>query len=97
MRNRALPNRLALVAFVAALAYLVLAPLYRLQAEAFRHGANGYSVAFRAPSIGRTLRYTASLALGSLVIALVLGTALAWSATRLPPRLRSPDDHARGR
>ena len=72
--------RVGLLAFVAGLAYLVLAPLYRLQAEAFRHGADGYHVAFGAPSIGRTLRYTVSLALGSLAIALVLGTALAWSA-----------------
>lgn len=77
-----------LLAFVAALGYLVLAPLYRLQAEAFRNGAEGYQTAFGAPSIGRTLRYTVSLAVGSLLIALVLGTALAWSATRLPRQLR---------
>ena len=34
------------------------------------------------------MRTTILLALGSLVIALVLGTLLAWAATRLPPRLR---------
>ena len=34
-----------------------------------------------------TITTTVALAFGSLVIALVLGTALAWAATRLPPRL----------
>ncbi len=86
--NRATLNTLGLVGFIAALAYLVLAPLYRLQAEAFRNGSDGFKVAYKAPSIGRTLRYTVSLAVGSLLIALVLGTLLAWSATRLPRRLR---------
>ena len=42
----------------------------------------------RPTGIGRTIAYTIGLALGSLAIALVLGTFLAWAATRLPPRLR---------
>jgi iron(III) transport system permease protein len=37
--------------------------------------------------MGDTITTTVALALGSLVIALVLGTALAWAATRLPRRL----------
>ena len=64
-----------------------LIPLYRLQAEAFRNGAEGYRTAYTAPGIGRVIGYTVVLALGSLAIALVLGTLLAWAASRLPRRL----------
>ena len=60
----------------------------RLQSKAFADGAAGYRTAFTADRIGRTIAYTIGLALGSLAIALVLGTLLAWAATRLPPRLR---------
>src|SRR4051812_2364759 len=38
--------------------------------------------------MARPLGPTIGLALGSLAIALVLGTLLAWAATRLPPRLK---------
>ena len=79
---------LALVAFVGVLAYFVLGPLVRLQSKAFADGAAGYRTAFTADRIGRTIAYTVGLALGSLAIALVLGTLLAWAATRLPPKLR---------
>ena len=70
------------------LAYFVLGPLVRLQSKAFADGAAGYRTAFTADRIGRTIAYTVGLALGSLAIALVLGTLLAWAATRLPPKLR---------
>jgi len=79
---------LALVVFVGVLAYFVLGPLVRLQSKAFADGAAGYRTAFTADRIGRTIAYTVGLALGSLAIALVLGTLLAWAATRLPPKLR---------
>jgi iron(III) transport system permease protein len=78
---------LGLLVFLAAVGYLVALPLYRLQAEAFRNGAEGYRLAYTAPGIGKVLRYTVFLALGSLAIALVLGTLLAWAASRLPRRL----------
>ena len=77
-----------IVIFLAALAYLVLQPLIRLQSKAFANGAEGYRAAFTRPGIGETIRTTIELALGSLAIALVLGTLLAWCASRLPPRLR---------
>lgn len=85
--NRVL-TRIGLLAFVAGLAYLVVLPLYRLQSLALEDGARGYRTAFTRPAMAETLRTTIFLALGSLVIALVLGTLLAWAATRLPPRLR---------
>ena len=70
------------------IAYLVLMPLYKLQQLAFENDAAGYSDAFTAPAIGDTIKATIGLALGSLVIALVLGTLLAWAATRLPPHMK---------
>ena len=81
-------GRVGLVAFVGGVAYLVLVPLYRLQFEALRHGAAGYERAYTAPNFFETLRYTVALALGSLAIAMVLGTLLAWAASRLPSKLR---------
>jgi iron(III) transport system permease protein len=63
-------------------------PLVRLQATAFEDGAEGYRIAFGSSRIGEVLTTTLALALGSLVIALVLGTALAWAATQLPPKYR---------
>ena len=78
----------SVAAFVAVLSYLVLLPLVRLQLRAFENGAEGYDSALRQPGVADTVRTTIGLALGSLVIALVLGTLLAWAATRLPPRLK---------
>jgi iron(III) transport system permease protein len=85
---RSIARPLGILVFVAALAYLVLEPLIRLQSKAFANGAEGYRTAFTRPGIGTTILTTAELALGSLAIALVLGTFLAWCASRLPPRLR---------
>ncbi|MDQ1425499.1 MAG: iron(III) transport system permease protein [Acidimicrobiaceae bacterium] len=85
---RSIAKPIGVTAFVGVLAYFVLEPLVRLQSKAFAHGASGYRAAFTGPNIGRLLRYTIGLALGSLAIALVLGTFLAWSASRLPPRWR---------
>ena len=45
-----------LLVFLVAVGYLVLMPLYRLQAEAFRNGAEGYRTAYTAPGIGRVDR-----------------------------------------
>jgi iron(III) transport system permease protein len=91
-RTAAHSRRLALTAgivlLVGALAYLVVLPLIRLQTLAFEDGARGYRDAYSSARIGSTIRTTLGLALGSLAIALVLGTALAWAATRLPDRLR---------
>src|ERR1700724_2288722 len=79
---------LGLAGFVAALGYLVVVPLVRLEGLACGHGARGYRVAYQAPGIANTIRTTIALALGSLGIALVLGTLLGYAATRLSPRLR---------
>jgi iron(III) transport system permease protein len=85
--ERVLP-RLAVLGFLAGLAYLVVLPLVRLQMLAFEDNAHGYRAAFGRDQMADTIRTTIGLALGSLLIALVFGTLLAWAATRLPPRLK---------
>jgi iron(III) transport system permease protein len=85
--SRLLP-RAGVLAFLLGIAYLVLAPLYRLQQLAFENDAAGYNAAFDRVGIGDTIKATVGLALGSLAIALVLGTTLAWAATRLPPGMK---------
>src|SRR5687767_11236009 len=88
LRARGWLPMLGVLAFVAALAYLVVLPLIRLQTTALEDGAQGYRTAFGAPGIGDVLLTTAQLALGSFAIAMVLGTLLAWASTQLPPRDR---------
>ncbi|GAB2928857.1 iron ABC transporter permease [Rhodococcus aerolatus] len=75
--------------FLLVVGYLVLVPLVRLELMAFSGtDGGGFAEAFTRQGVGRTITYTIGLALGSLVIGLVLGTALAWASTRLPRRLR---------
>jgi iron(III) transport system permease protein len=85
--DRVVP-RLALLGFIGALGYLIVIPLARLQILAFSHGGHAYHTAFTQPGIWTDVYKTVELALGSLAIALVLGTGLAWAATTLSPRLR---------
>jgi iron(III) transport system permease protein len=80
--------RVALALFVGGLAYLTVVPLVRLQILAFEDGARAYETAFSRPSVWKSVLTTVELALGSLAIALVLGTGLAWAASTLSPRLR---------
>lgn len=87
-RNQRWLQTAALYGFVAALAWLVLSPLVRLQAVAFEDGARGYQLMLASNNIGSTLVNTVGLALGSLIIGMVFGTLLAWWASRLPPNLR---------
>ncbi|TQC50815.1 iron ABC transporter permease [Rhodococcus sp. WS4] len=80
--------RLGIGALVAVIGYLVVAPMVNLQAKAFSDGAEGYREAFSIRGIGGIILNTIGLAVGSVVIALVFGTLLAWAASRLPRRLR---------
>jgi iron(III) transport system permease protein len=81
-------GRVVLVVLLVPLGYLVLTPLIRLQMLALEDGARGYRAALDVRDLGKVLVTTVALALGSLVISLVLGTALAWLSTRLPRRLQ---------
>ncbi|WP_433490183.1 ABC transporter permease [Nocardia grenadensis] len=79
--------RLGYLALLAVLGYLVVLPMIRLQSLAFEDGARGYRAQYTRFDIGETIQTTIALALGSLVIAMVLGTLLAFAASRLPDRL----------
>jgi len=79
-------HRVGAVLFLFPLAYLVLIPIIRVQAEAF--GGSAYRTEFGRARMIETIVATLGLAVGSLAIAMVFGTALAWAATCLPPRLR---------
>ncbi|ETD33251.1 iron ABC transporter permease [Williamsia sp. D3] len=74
-------------ALLAILAYLVLLPMIRLQLLAFENGGQGYRTTYGRFDIAETIWTTIALALGSLVIAMVLGTLLAFAASRLPAKL----------
>lgn len=80
-------TRLGYGALLAVLAYLVVLPLFRLQSLAFEDGGRGYQAQYGRYDIGQTIRTTIALAVSSLAIAMVLGTILAFAATRLPRRL----------
>lgn len=79
--------RLGYVALVVVLAYLVVVPLYRLQSLAFQDGGRGYQAQYGRPDTGEVIWTTVALAAVSLVIAMVLGTVLAFATSRLPARL----------
>jgi iron(III) transport system permease protein len=85
---RRLASRLAILAFMGGIGYLTIYPLVRLQYLALKDGAQPYADAYTRADVWRTIRYTIYLGVGSLLIALVLGTALAWAASSLPRRLR---------
>lgn len=74
--------------FAAALSYFMLLPLLPLQQRAFAEFGERFAEAQQIVGIGRTLFNTAALGIGSLLAALVFGTLLAWSVSRLPPRAR---------
>ncbi|WP_201776630.1 ABC transporter permease [Allosalinactinospora lopnorensis] len=78
-------SRIGYTAFLLAVGYLIVLPLVRLQSMAFAGNAQGYRSALDLTDAGEVLWMTAALALGSLVIALVFGTVLAFAASRLPP------------
>ncbi|WP_442799993.1 ABC transporter permease [Nocardia sp. NBC_01730] len=79
--------RIGYLALLVVLAYLVVLPMIRLQSLAFEDGARGYRAQYTRFDIAETIQTTIALALGSLTIALVLGTLLAFAASRLPDRL----------
>jgi iron(III) transport system permease protein len=87
VRLERLLTRIGLLVFIGALGYLTILPLVRLQYLALKHGAHPYSVAYSRPGWWSTVRWTVELGLGSLVVAIVVGTGLAWAAHSLPPKL----------
>jgi iron(III) transport system permease protein len=70
------------------LGVLVLGPLFRLEATALKGNAQGFRDLLDYPNIGRIVWNTLALAVGSLIVALVLGTLLAFCVSRSPRRIR---------
>lgn len=73
-------------ALLLVVAVLVGMPLIRLQGLAIEGGAGGYDRALATPELAQLIWRTVYLALGSMVVAMVLGTVLAYAASRLPDR-----------
>ena len=84
LRSRGWGARIGYLVLAAALVYMIVLPLYRLQSLAFADGAQGYKSQYGRDGIGDVLWTTAQLAFFSLVIAMVLGTILAFATSRLP-------------
>jgi iron(III) transport system permease protein len=76
--------RVLLLALIGGVGYLTIVPLVRLQYLALKDGTGTYDQAFTRADAWQTVRWTIFLGVGSLVIAVVLGTALAWAAASLP-------------
>ena len=66
----------------------LLWPVSQLYIRALADGGSAFRRTFGIPYIWETVRVTFQLAIGSGVIALVVGTLLAWCASMLPQRVR---------
>lgn len=74
--------------FVVAVCTVVLAPVLALQARAFDDSFAGFKAAMQIRGIGDSIRNTVYLGVGSVAIAVVVGTATAWAAASLTGWLR---------
>lgn len=86
--GRRIARTVPLALFLAGLGYLIIWPLARMQLFAAEDGGRGYRAAFSTDGVVGVLVDTFVLAVGSTLIATVLGTGLAWAVTRLPRRLQ---------
>jgi iron(III) transport system permease protein len=73
---------------VLVIGFLVLWPLFQLELRAFSDGGGAFYRMFTMPRFFEILRTTVYLAAFSSVLAVILGTGLAWCATVLPPSVR---------
>jgi iron(III) transport system permease protein len=67
---------------------LVLSPIFQLQLRAFVEGGSAFGRMLEIPRIGTTIKTTFILAVASSVLAVLLGTLLAWCASLLPESVR---------
>lgn len=87
VRRQAVPQ-LAWVLLALAVGFLVLWPVLQLQWRAFLDGGSAFTRMRELPRIGTTLSTTIVLAILSSVLAVLIGTLLAWCASMLPQRVR---------
>jgi iron(III) transport system permease protein len=79
--------RWSLLALV--LAVLVAWPLIKLESSVLDDTGNVVSRVLETPGIGQVMLNTVSLALGSVVVAVLCGTGLAWCVYRSPAKFRN--------
>ena len=87
VRRQAAPQT-AWVLLAIGVGFLVLSPVLQLQWRAFLDGGSAFARMQDLPRIGTTLSTTIVLALLSSVLAVFMGTLLAWCASMLPQRVR---------
>ena len=87
VRRQAAPQT-AWVLLAIGVGFLVLSPVLQLQWRAFLDGGSAYARMQDLPRIGTTLSTTVVLASLSSVLAVFMGTLLAWCASMLPQRVR---------
>ena len=87
VRRQAAPQT-AWVMLAIGVGFLVLSPVLQLQWRAFLDGGSAFARMQDLPRIGTTLSTTVVLAILSSVLAVFMGTLLAWCASMLPQRVR---------
>ncbi|NDA99724.1 MAG: iron ABC transporter permease [Betaproteobacteria bacterium] len=87
MRRQAAPQS-AWVLLAIGVGFLVLSPVLQLQWRAFLDGGSAFVRMQDLPRIGTTLSTTVVLAILSSILAVLMGTLLAWCASMLPQRVR---------
>lgn len=87
VRRQGVPQ-FAWIVLAIAVGYLVLLPVLQLQWRAFLDGGSAFTRMMELPRIGTTIQTTIVLAIVSSVLAVVMGTLLAWCASMLPERVR---------
>ena len=87
LRRKAVPQT-AWILLAVAVGFLVLWPVLQLQWRAFVEGGSAFARMLELPRIGTTVQTTIVLAILSSVLAVLIGTLLAWCASMLPQRVR---------
>lgn len=87
VRRQAIPQ-LGWVLLALCVGFLVLWPVLQLQWRAFLDGGSAFARMMALPRIGTTLTTTVVLAVLSSILAVLIGTLLAWCASMLPQRVR---------
>ena len=87
VRRQAAPQT-AWVMLAIGVGFLVLSPVLQLQWRAFLDGGSAFARMQDLPRIGTTLSTTVVLAILSSILAVFMGTLLAWCASMLPQRVR---------
>ncbi len=85
--RREVAQQLGWLLIIIVVGFAVVWPVAQLQVRAFAEGGSAFARMMRMPRIGDTIWTTVVLAVASSVLAVVLGTLLAWCAS-LPRSVR---------